>query len=72
MAYDPSFSGGVSLATADVNYDGIDDIITGAGLGGAPHIREFNSNTGTLLGEYLAPRVNPSDPWYNVGVKLGN
>jgi hypothetical protein len=72
MAYDPSFSGGVSLATADVNFDGMDEIITGAGVGGAPHIREFNSKTGTLLGEYLAPRVNPSDPWYNAGVKLGS
>ncbi len=72
MAYDAGFSGGVSLATADVNYDGVDDIITGAGVGGAPHIREFNSNTGTLLGEYLAPRVYPGDAWYNAGVKLGS
>ena len=72
MAYDPSFSGGVSLATADVNFDGVDDIITGAGVGGAPHIREFNAQTGKLLGERLAARVNPTDPWYNAGVKLGS
>ena len=32
FAYDPEFRGGVSVATADVNGDGIPDIITGASL----------------------------------------
>jgi FG-GAP repeat len=72
MAYDPTFSGGVSLATADVNGDYLDDIITGAGVGGTPHIREFHPVTGNLLGQRLAQRVSPSDPWYNSGVMLGS
>jgi hypothetical protein len=39
--YSPGFLGGVSLSTFDLNGDGQDDIITGAGPTGGPHVRTF-------------------------------
>src|SRR5207342_1911316 len=42
FAYDPAFSGGVHVAAADLTGDGIAEIITGAGLGGGPHVRAFS------------------------------
>lgn len=41
-AYAKSFTGGVSVAAGDVNRDGKDEIITGAGLTGAPQVRVFS------------------------------
>ncbi len=49
LAYDKNFKGGVNVAAADLNNDGISEIITGAGVGGGPHVRIFNSQ-GTNLG----------------------
>ena len=53
FAYDSKFNGGVSLDSADINNDGIDEIITGAGPGGAPHVRTFNSD-GKLISSFYA------------------
>jgi hypothetical protein len=38
---DQFFSGGVRVALADVNGDNINEILTGAGPGGGPHVKAF-------------------------------
>ncbi len=53
FAYDKNFHGGVQITAADVDYDGLDEIITGAGPGGTPHLRVFENN-GTLLYSFFA------------------
>ncbi|MBU1952507.1 VCBS repeat-containing protein [Patescibacteria group bacterium] len=42
FAYNEGFRGGVNVAVADLDLDGRDEIITGAGPGGGPHVRIFN------------------------------
>lgn len=54
MAYDPAFTGGVNVATGDVNGDGIADIITGAGAGGGPHVKVFDGRNGQELSSFFA------------------
>lgn len=45
-AYDSSFRGGVKLAAGDLDQDGKDEVITGAGYGGGPHVQGWTP-TGT-------------------------
>ena len=58
LAYDASFRGGVRVASADLNGDGVPDIITAPGAGMAPEIKVFDGKTGVQLsgplGEFLA------------------
>jgi hypothetical protein len=42
FAFTPGFTGGVRVAAADVNGDGIADVIVSPGPGGGPHVRIFD------------------------------
>ena len=54
LAYDFHFTGGVRVATGDVNGDGVEDIITAAGPGGGPHVEVFDGVTGALIRSFFA------------------
>jgi hypothetical protein len=53
-AYDPNFNGGVSVAAGDVEGNGQDQIVTGAGHGGGPHVKVFNGVNGSLFAQFMA------------------
>ncbi len=57
-----AFSGGVRVARCDVNADGVADIVTGAGPGGA-HVRVVNGLTGAEILVFFA-----YDPGFTGGV----
>jgi hypothetical protein len=42
FAYNVEFRGGVRVAVGDVNGDGVNDVVTGAGQGGGPRVSGFN------------------------------
>ncbi len=53
-AYAPNFTGGVFVASGDLNRDGYEDVITGAGAGGGPHVTAFDGRTGAVLNTFYA------------------
>jgi hypothetical protein len=53
-AYAADFTGGVSVASIDFNNDGILDLVTGAGPGGAPHVKVFDGATNAIISQWYA------------------
>jgi RHS repeat-associated protein len=65
LAYDASFRGGVFVAAADTNGDGVPDIITGPGAGGGSEVRSFSGKDATPLSAFSA-----DGPGYQSGVPV--
>ncbi len=52
-----NFTGGVDVASGDVDGDGAQEVITAAGVGGGPHIKVFKPD-GSLISEFMAYSAN--------------
>lgn len=53
LAFSEDFRGGATVALGDMDGNGTDEILVGAGPGGGPQVRVFQSG-GTLLGQFSA------------------
>src|SRR5262249_50498485 len=53
FAYDPSFTGGVRVASVHLN-DGSMAVLTAAGPGGGPQIIQFNGLSGNIVDSFFA------------------
>jgi hypothetical protein len=54
FAFEPSFTGGVYVAAADLNGDGFAEILIGAGEGGGPRLQIRDGATGAILVDEFA------------------
>jgi protocatechuate 3,4-dioxygenase beta subunit len=52
--YESTYTGGVRTAVADINNDGIVDVVTATGIGGGPRIRVFSGLDGSALQDFFA------------------
>ena len=51
--FEATFTGGVTVATGDVNGDGVDDIVVGTGVGGAPRVVVINGATRATIADFF-------------------
>ena len=72
FAYDVGFRGGVSVATLDFNGDGILDLVTGAGAGGAAHVKVFDGATGNIISQWYAYALDFLGGVYVAAGDIGN
>jgi hypothetical protein len=54
LAFEPSFTGGINVAAGDVDGNGIDEVVVGAGPGKPPVVRTFDSNGTQIYDEFQA------------------
>jgi hypothetical protein len=66
FVYNAGFTGGVRVSTTDINGDGRADIITGAGVGGGPHVQVLDAHTFAQYASYFA-----YTPGFTGGIYVG-
>jgi len=54
LAFEKTFEGGINVAAGDVNGDGVDEVVVGAGPGKPPVIRTFDESGKQLYDEFEA------------------
>jgi hypothetical protein len=64
LAYEREFTGGVRVAVADLNADGVPDVITAPGEGGGDRVKVFDGRTDRVLFDsfVFGPTPNPFIP----------
>jgi hypothetical protein len=63
FAFEPTFTGGVRVASADFNRDGVPDVVAGAGPGRTTEVRVFDGATGNEIA-----RLQPFEASFTGGV----
>ncbi|HBR80426.1 MAG: hypothetical protein UX09_C0032G0013 [Candidatus Uhrbacteria bacterium GW2011_GWE2_45_35] len=60
FAYNEAFRGGINLACGDIDADGKNELVTGPGPSGGPHVRiwSFDNNSWNLKNEFFAFDAN--------------
>jgi hypothetical protein len=53
FVYEDSFRGGVNVAAADLNGDGVPDLVTSTGAGGGPRVVVFDGRTLRVLADFF-------------------
>ena len=71
-AYAEDFAGGVSVASIDFNNDGILDLVTGAGPGGAPHVKVFDGATNAIISQWFAYPISFTGGVFVAAGDIGN
>ncbi|NBR06101.1 MAG: hypothetical protein EBT92_10060 [Planctomycetes bacterium] len=72
FAYAENFTGGVTVASIDFNNDGILDLVTGAGPGGAPHVKVFDGATNSILSQWYAYPISFTGGVFVAAGDIGN
>jgi hypothetical protein len=69
--YDPGFTGGAYVGCADMNGDGVPDVIVGPGSGGGPHVRVYDGRTAQPMAGLLGTGIFPYPAGFTGGVFVG-
>ncbi len=77
FAFDVTFTGGVSVAVGELSFDGVPDVIVGAGAGGGPHVKVIDGNrlnvvqpSGVIANDALRANFFAFDPAFSGGVNV--